>query len=479
MLHKDIEQAKDLILYFQGKCDIFIHIDKSCKINEKELETIKSLPGVINVYQKYKVHWGGYSILKTEMFLLRQTLKYSDFIYIHLLSGTDYPIKPLSTFLKKFDIPEYEYIESTHLPNPNWQFNTMHRLQYIFLMDFTPVKNDIDIKTIWDRAKKWAKYGIKKRIPDDFPHIYGGSQWFSLTRRCIEELLKYTKKNPKFYRKMRFVFTPDEIYIPTLVMNLDYKDKKIVNDNLRFINWTKFNAPHPSPLKEQDIGNLALGDNFFARKVDYNSFKLKEHINKYLLEEEQATYDQTGICTQKNILNYDFDDELANCIRYLCKVEKIKKVIDLGCGPGYYVNYLRSNKILSYGYDGNPNIEELSSIIMNKTKSPCENIMLHKPIDSYNNGDLVLLLSVGEYINKRYEKTVFDNICNITSKYIIISWADDKKYDSHIINPKGHNELIRELNIRGFTLDPLASQLLKDSAEILQKKHNIYFFKKK
>ena len=53
MLHKDIEQAKDLILYFQGKCDIFIHIDKSCKINEKELETIKSLPGVINVYQKY------------------------------------------------------------------------------------------------------------------------------------------------------------------------------------------------------------------------------------------------------------------------------------------------------------------------------------------------------------------------------------------------------------------------------------------
>lgn len=300
MLHQDIEHAKKIIKYFQGKCDIFVHIDKGFDLNEYDKFSLESLPGVIGVYQKYHVHWGGFSILKTELFLLKKALIFSDFNYIHLISGQDYPIKPIHLFLNKFDNSSCEYFEYTHLPNPNWHSNTMYRLQNIFFMDFKPVKNDLDIVSKWNFAEKLAHYGLKRRIPDDFPHLYGGSQWFSLSRRCIINLLKYTHKRPKFYHKMRFVFAPDEIYIPTVVMNINYEKKKIINDNLRFVNWTEYNAPHPSFIKKEEFYKLAISNQFFARKIGGESAELISIIDKYLLQEEVPKYEKSGISLLSN-----------------------------------------------------------------------------------------------------------------------------------------------------------------------------------
>ena len=103
LIHKDVKQAERLINYFQGKCDIFIHIDRKSGITESDINNLKTMHGVIDVYRKYNIHWGGFSILKTELFMLKRAIEYSDFNYIHLLSGQDYPIKPLSMFLDKFD----------------------------------------------------------------------------------------------------------------------------------------------------------------------------------------------------------------------------------------------------------------------------------------------------------------------------------------------------------------------------------------
>lgn len=434
------------------------------------------MPGVIGVYQQYKVHWGGFSILKTEMFLLEQALKYSDFRYVHLLSGTDYPIRPLSQFLDKFDNANSDYIEATHLPNPNWHFNTMYRLQYFFLMDYKPVQKDDDIIRNWKLGENLAKYGLKRNIPDEFPHIYGGSQWFSLSRKCITILMEYTQKHPKFYNRMRFVFAPDEIYIPTVVMNLNYDKKEVVNDNLRIVNWKVSNAPHPALLNKSDIGKLVLGEKYFVRKVDESSSQVIELINKFLLSEELPSYEETGVRSQKTLHNFYFDEGLASCMSYLCKAEKIRKIFDLGCGPGYYVNYLRHKNIVAYGYDGNPYVKELSTVIMTETKFPCERLLVHEPIESYNKADLVIFLAVGEYIHKKYEDVVWDNICKLTTKYLIISWAEDKKYDNHIINPKSQDDLVTILHSRGFEIQSLGTQMLKDSTNNVQYKNSICFF---
>ena len=193
LLHKDIYSSLKLITYFRGMCDIFIHIDKDYILSSEERHSLEIIPGVIAVYQKYRVHWAGFSILRTEIFLLKEAIKHSDFRYIHLLSGNDYPLMPLSVFLNLFNQTDKEYISCAHMPNVNTDGNTMERLELFFFPDILIAKKDQDVARIWKVARKLGKFGIKKHTPQSFSHIYNGSQWFSISRQCVNMLLKYTR----------------------------------------------------------------------------------------------------------------------------------------------------------------------------------------------------------------------------------------------------------------------------------------------
>ena len=98
MAHKNIETLHHLVDYFNKDCYVFIHIDKKTKIKDETIQHIETKPQVVKIYRQYNVHWGGFSMLKCEMFLLKEAYKLSDADYFHLISGEDYPIKPLNEF---------------------------------------------------------------------------------------------------------------------------------------------------------------------------------------------------------------------------------------------------------------------------------------------------------------------------------------------------------------------------------------------
>ena len=100
--HKNFIQLYHLIEYFSSECYVFIHIDKKAKFLDFELQKLRELPQVKGIYQKYSVHWAGFSILKCELYLLGKAMKYPEIGYFHLLSGQDYPIKPLKDFISFF-----------------------------------------------------------------------------------------------------------------------------------------------------------------------------------------------------------------------------------------------------------------------------------------------------------------------------------------------------------------------------------------
>lgn len=71
--------------------------------------------------QKYKTNWGGFNILKTELYLIKEALR-DDCNYIHLISGQDYPIKSLAEFKYFFEKENTaEYIEYKSLPRHEWE----------------------------------------------------------------------------------------------------------------------------------------------------------------------------------------------------------------------------------------------------------------------------------------------------------------------------------------------------------------------
>jgi hypothetical protein len=96
--------------------------------------------------------------------------------------------------------------------------------------------------------------------------------------------MNYTERNPSLLKRLRFTFCADEIYFQTILMNSPLKNK-VINNNLRFIDWTKRNGSFPANLDESDFQMLVESDKIFARKFDFPvSEKLKLRLTEFLKE---------------------------------------------------------------------------------------------------------------------------------------------------------------------------------------------------
>lgn len=112
-------------------------------VTREEEEKLRSYKQVKAVSREYDVNWGGTSVLESEMHLLRMAVQRSDADYFHLISGQDYPTRPLDYFLEFFNRNAgKEYIGYLHLPHPNWEDNTFRRLQYYYPYDYAAGKRN-------------------------------------------------------------------------------------------------------------------------------------------------------------------------------------------------------------------------------------------------------------------------------------------------------------------------------------------------
>lgn len=102
MAHKNVDYLCRLVKYFDKDCDVFLHIDKKQNIAPDELLRLNGYKQVKLISRAYNVNWGGTSILDCELFLLRTALAQSNADYFHLISGQDYPLRPLPRFLEHF-----------------------------------------------------------------------------------------------------------------------------------------------------------------------------------------------------------------------------------------------------------------------------------------------------------------------------------------------------------------------------------------
>lgn len=426
LAHNNIEHLKKLINYFSFDCEIFLHIDKDsilCRNHLTELE--KNFPN-IHIYSKYKIHWGGFSILQCEIFMFREAFKHSDARYFHLLSGQDYPVKPFSSFLQFFEHKDKNYISTLQLPNEHWDKNTYSRFQYYYFHDyFRHSKNSRFLAKLIAFQKR---IGICRSIPNQFKRLYGGSQWMSLTRQSIFILLDFTHKHPSFYHRMRYTFAPDEIYIQTVLKNLLKKDL-IVPFNMRFIRYFNENGNKPANLDCNHIHLFLEQDVLFARKFAYKiSDELRDIIDTKILTNHPIKISHTGAWEYDGLLHYQFNYHFFNFLRKYIVASRLKDGVDVGCGIGLYVLNLRLMGFPMMGYDGNKNIENLTRIIFPKQHSYCECLDLTDEWDNDNvTFDLTLCLDVLTYIPNDLQNQAIYNLLKIAGKSLIISLTNTEE----------------------------------------------------
>ena len=288
MAHKNPGQLCRLVEYFSKDCDVFVHLDKKSAWGRQDIDRLYACRQVRLVSTDHEVNWGGTSVLESEMALLQTAYGHGDYGYFHLLSGQDYPVKPLDTFLDFFERNNgKEYIQYVNIPNPRWEKGTYRRFQYFYPYDWAQGREN---PRAWVREQVEAQVrkGLKRPIPDEFDALYGSSQWFSITGEAAETLLRFTADHPSFYNRLWMTFAPEECYVATVLLNrMDMR--RIVRSNCRFIRWKYENGNRPANLGVGHFRHLLEEEFLFARKMEpHCSMPLLQLIDRYLVRDGEA-----------------------------------------------------------------------------------------------------------------------------------------------------------------------------------------------
>ncbi|MCI9608276.1 MAG: beta-1,6-N-acetylglucosaminyltransferase [Muribaculaceae bacterium] len=271
LAHKNFGQLRKLIeLLDHPRNDIYVHVDaKAVGFDPEEWGDVCKHSRLTILPERLSVNWGGVSIMRSELALLKAATAAGQYDYYHLLSGMDLPLKSQEHIHRFFD--KHQGKEFISL----WQFkkSTFSRFRYHTVF---PEGEGRFATRIVNHIFKGLQMGVGYRINRGVDFRFG-SQWFSIT----DELARYVAGHKDWLEKVfRHTSTCDEIFLPTLVCGSPFKDRLFVPEavknqqevnlsNMRFIDWTRGESiRHPWTFREDDFELLGSVPHLWARKFD-------------------------------------------------------------------------------------------------------------------------------------------------------------------------------------------------------------------
>ena len=280
MAYNNTNQLKVLLsLLDHEDNDIYLHFDKKTKLkNTNDIGQVVKKSKLFWI-KRICVSWGGYSQIRAELSLLREALQNGPYLYYHLLSGMDLPIKPMeeihSYFVNNNGLNLISIDESTKSG-----FDAKQRIgEYHFLQDKIG-RNKGKFIFLLERMEHLSLTFQKSLHINRYNNhyiIYKGSQWFSIT----DEMAQYVLNKEQTIKKLfRYGLCVDELFLQTLAMSSPYLET-ISIDTKRKIDWQR---GRPYTWEKKDYQELINSEELFARKFDESIDKeiidlIYEHIN--------------------------------------------------------------------------------------------------------------------------------------------------------------------------------------------------------
>ena len=225
--------------------DIYLHIDKRAVALYQKIKGFKTKKaGFYLIEKSIKVYWGDISLVKAEYLLFETALKNGTYVYYHLLSGTDLPIK------------SQDYIHEFFHKNSGKEFvgfwqNAAHQRDlerkvfryYFFTQRLKDKGNLLHEITSLIRNAVLALHKISNYRRKTTFEFKKGGQWVSITENAVSYLLQYKST---ILKRMKYTLCPDEIFIQTLLWNSPFREKMYcINDAnigcMRDIDWERGN----------------------------------------------------------------------------------------------------------------------------------------------------------------------------------------------------------------------------------------------
>jgi len=257
LVHNQPEQLKRLVDRLSAPgVHFYIHVDRKADI--KKFIPVLELKQVFYVRKREKVHWGAYSIVQATINGFEEIIKADiDYDYITLLSGQDYPLKSNEKIQEFFKLNPGKAFMEFYSVEDVWK-EAIPRLQHYYLTNY-PFSGSTKIEKLINR------FFPNRRPPKGYIFV-GRSQWFSITLEQAKYITNFLKAHQKIKRFLQFTWGSDEFVLQTILFNSRFKDQ-MVNDNLRFIDWSEGKAS-PKTFTIADADELLQTEKLFARKFN-------------------------------------------------------------------------------------------------------------------------------------------------------------------------------------------------------------------
>jgi len=251
---------------------ILIHVDK--KLNDKDFLEIKkifiNLKNVLFIEDRIDVRWGSISQIDVMLCLLRQARKYN-FKYISLISGDDIVLwknQDIINFLNECYLKKIQFIGAEKNCENYYNRININHLNIMYKKD-----RSLFVNIICKIYNKYNRLFNKKKL-HNFPKLYKGSCWFTITDDAVNYIFSYLENNKNYYNFFKNSFCADEIFFQTIIFNSYFIKNISFHDDdgimaLRYIDW--YSGPdYPRTLDESDFDKIKESKMLFARKFNCN-----------------------------------------------------------------------------------------------------------------------------------------------------------------------------------------------------------------
>lgn len=238
----------------------FVHLDR--KVDIRAFPFLRDGERIMLVPDRVDVGWGAYSIVEATIHGFQAIVDSGiDFDYVNLLSGADYPLQSPSVIHDFFARNTGKNFMEYYSVLNEWT-EAVPRLTKYHLTNYNfPGKY---------LAQEWMNRLLPARTMPAGLEPVGRSQWMSLTLGAVRYILEYLNGHPAVVKFFKLSWAPDEIIFQTILYNSPFRTS-LVNDNLRYIDWSKGQAS-PKVLTEDDLERMEASGKLFARKFDLARF---------------------------------------------------------------------------------------------------------------------------------------------------------------------------------------------------------------
>jgi hypothetical protein len=226
--------------------DIFLHIDK--KSQDMICPPVKN--NIMLIKNTVPVNWGGFSIVQATLHLLKEATAFGEYDYFILLSGADYPLKSnadILRFLQHYN--GKEFINLYKMPEANKTFDRIENFHVEPVSDFASSSLSRGINKGVRRINKLLRSPLlKRRYPQQYAHftLYAGSQWWALSKPCVDYLLQFLTHNPEYTKFYKHTRIPDEMFFHTIIGNSPFKQNVV--GAIMYADWVTGSSSHPAVI---------------------------------------------------------------------------------------------------------------------------------------------------------------------------------------------------------------------------------------